>query len=102
MYAVGAARPSAIATTASAAATRPRKLGEIATTTAMPKPAINTMLRSIGNQSGVRFNNTNDHSAVIAMTKPRNTRTKGSSRRAQKVVAPMPTIAPIAGASATE
>ena len=71
-------------------------------TTAIASPAINTTLRNIGNQFGVRFNSTYAHNVVTAITKPRNTRTNGLSRRAQNVVAPMPTIAPIAGASATE
>ena len=35
---------------------------------------------------GVRFNNTYVHSVVTASTKPRSTRTSGSSRRAQNIV----------------
>jgi len=71
------------------------------TSTTTTAPPTTTSTRNVGNQLGVRPSRWNDHTAVVATAAASTIRAEARCRRRQSVTVPMPTIAPMAGASAT-
>ena len=110
VYAAGPAsapvRPSTTVPAASAVRARARRTvgtraGQAANTAAASRPQTRTRTCTHGCQDGVRLSSTPDHSAVAASMTDSRIRPAHWSRPRQPSTAPMPTKAPIAGASAT-
>src|SRR6516225_6778441 len=75
--------------------------GPASSTTAPSTPASSTTQRSHGSQSGVRSSSTYDQTAVTSTVEATTARPAKPSRWFHTPVAPMPTSAPMPGASAT-
>src|SRR5207245_11365884 len=96
--------PASGASSAPTATVRPATAPRRETTSSIPaaaSPTTSTATRSHGYQSAERDSSTYAHTAVSATVPASATRAATKERSRHRIAAPMPTSAPIAGASAT-